>query len=111
MHHCSSDVAHMPQCRLPAPQAGMLGEMELFAARSQSTAESWASEREAAFTETLDAQLRRHRPRAGRVEEEVRAQRSVELMAQRRKTEGHMARQSKAVKQQQVHGMFGCKLS
>jgi hypothetical protein len=38
------------------------------------------------------------RPRAGRIEEETRLARSVELVAQRRKIEGHLRAQSKAVK-------------
>ena len=81
---------------------GLLEEMESHANRTAGAAEVWASEQEDAFTEALDGQLRSHRPRAGRVEEEVRATRSVELVAQRRKMEGHMRLQSKAVKQQQV---------
>lgn len=83
-------------------QVGMLSEMEQFAARTHTTAESWSSERESNFTERLDGQLRSHRPRAGRIEEEVRASRSVELTAQRRRVEGHMRSQSKAVHQQEV---------
>lgn len=42
------------------------------------------------------------RPRAGRIEEEVRLQRSVELVGQRRRVELHLKAQSKAVKAQAV---------
>ncbi len=41
-------------------------------------------------------------PRAGRIEEEVRMARSVELVAQRRRVELHLKAQSKAVKAQAV---------
>lgn len=40
------------------------------------------------------------RPRAGRIEEETRLARSVELVAQRRRVEGHLRAQSRAVKAQ-----------
>jgi hypothetical protein len=76
--------------------------MEEQASRSQGAAESWSAEQEEAATETLDGQLRRHRPRAGQLSEDVRTRRSTELVGQRRQVEGHMRRQSKAVKQQQV---------
>lgn len=52
--------------------------------------------------EALDARLRAHRPRAGRVEEGDRAARADELVSQRRRAERHMAEQSKAVKRQRV---------
>ena len=38
------------------------------------------------------------RPRAGRIEEETRLARSVELISQRRKVENHLRLQSRAVK-------------
>jgi hypothetical protein len=44
------------------------------------------------------------RPRAGRIEEETRLARSVELVAQRRKIEGHLRAQSKAVKVRKLTG-------
>ena len=40
------------------------------------------------------------RPRAGRIEEETRLARSVELVAQRRRIENHLRAQSRAVKAQ-----------
>jgi hypothetical protein len=103
-------LSHNPGCLLVFthallalwPQVELLEEMESHSNRTMGAAEVWASEQEDAFTEALDGQLRSHRPRAGRVEEEVRATRSVELLAQRRIMEGHMRLQSKAVKQQQV---------
>jgi len=52
-------------------QVAMLQEAETFAARCQGGAESWAEQMETLLTEELDARLRAHRPRAGRIEEEV----------------------------------------
>jgi hypothetical protein len=61
---------------LPQParywQASLLLEADSFAAWVQGGAESWAEEMEALLTEELDGRLRAHRPRAGRIEEEVR---------------------------------------
>jgi hypothetical protein len=53
-------------------QASLLLEADSFAARVKGGAESWAEEMEALLTEELDGRLRAHRPRAGRIEEEVR---------------------------------------
>ena len=50
----------------------MLKDMLEFSARVLDTATDWAETREATLTEELDAHLRAHRPRAGRIEE-VRA--------------------------------------
>lgn len=54
-------------------QASLLLEAESFAGRVQSSAESWAEQMETLLTEELDGRLRAHRPRAGRIEEEVRS--------------------------------------
>jgi hypothetical protein len=51
---------------------------------------------EAALAEALDAQLRAHRPRAGRVEEEGRAARADELVSQRRRLQSHLADHERA---------------
>ena len=49
----------------------MLQEAESFAGRCQGGAESWAEQMEVLLTEELDGRLRAHRPRAGKLEEEV----------------------------------------
>lgn len=54
-------------------QASMLLEAESFAGRVQGGAESWAEQMEVLLTEELDGRIRAHRPRAGRIEEEVGA--------------------------------------
>lgn len=77
-------------------------EMVLNAARAADAVEGWAEERETKLTEELDAHLRAHRPRAGRVEEDTRLARSVGLVAQRRRVEGHLRAQSKDVHAQAV---------
>jgi hypothetical protein len=51
----------------------MLLEAEAFAGRVQGGAESWAEQMEVLLTEELDGRIRAHRPRAGRIEEEVGA--------------------------------------
>ena len=81
-------------------QMGVLREMQDFALLTHDKSSDWADQRESALTEELEAHLRDHRPRAGRIEEETRLGRSVELVAQRRKAEGHFREQSKAVKAQ-----------
>lgn len=53
-------------------QVSLVSEMEMFAARCQGSAEAWAEQLEGVATEELDGRLRAHRPRAGRIEEEVR---------------------------------------
>ena len=54
-------------------QVGMLRDMLEFSTRVLDTATDWAETREATLTEELDAYLRAHRPRAGRIEEVGRA--------------------------------------
>ncbi|KAL6762773.1 hypothetical protein V8C86DRAFT_3130507 [Haematococcus lacustris] len=147
--HCADLVLPQGAIRqvLEGVQVGLLREAVEFSARASSTAQSWAEEREAALTEELDAHLRAHRqggagggrggrggqggagggkeegeggePRAGRIEEETRMARSVELVAQRRRVEGHLRLQGKAVKaqaaqaeewQSQVEGEVGAKV-
>lgn len=49
----------------------MLQEAESFAGRCQGRVEAWAEQMETLLTEELDGRLRAHRPRAGRLEEEV----------------------------------------
>eukprot|EP00775_Hariotina_reticulata_P013720 gene13720-13842_t len=78
----------------------LLAEMEESRARSQGSAEAWSQQVETVITQELDSRLRAHRPRAGRLEEEVRASRSSELVGQRRCVQQHMQSQSTAVKQQ-----------
>ncbi|KAF6266701.1 hypothetical protein COO60DRAFT_9929 [Scenedesmus sp. NREL 46B-D3] len=95
--HVANDAV---EASLQQLQVSLLRDMESFGSRSVGTAETWAESVEGMLTEELDGRLRAHRPRAGRIEEEVRAARSFELLAQRRRVEAHMARQSKAVKQQ-----------
>jgi hypothetical protein len=46
--------------------------MESFGSRSTGAADAWAESVEGMLTEELDGRLRAHRPRAGRIEEEVR---------------------------------------
>jgi hypothetical protein len=53
-------------------QGSLLCEMEESRARSQGAVEAWAQQVEAVITQELDGRLRAHRPRAGRLEEEVR---------------------------------------
>ncbi|KAG1660824.1 hypothetical protein FOA52_010249 [Chlamydomonas sp. UWO 241] len=81
-------------------QVGMLKDMCEFSNRVTSAAFDWAQGRETGLTEELDARLRSHRPRAGRIEEETRLSRSVELVAQRRRVETHMRAHGKAVQAQ-----------
>jgi hypothetical protein len=52
-------------------QASLLLEAESFAGRIQGGAESWSEQMETLLTEELDGRLRAHRPRGGRIEEEV----------------------------------------
>jgi hypothetical protein len=53
-------------------QVALLSEMESFGSRSTGTADTWAESIEGMLTEELDGRLRAHRPRAGRIVEEVR---------------------------------------
>eukprot|EP00798_Chlamydomonas_sp_ICE-L_P002710 gene2710-12580_t len=85
---------------LKSLRIGMLKDMVEFAERTVTTATEWSSNREVSLTEELSAHLRSHRPRAGRIEEDIRLLRSVELVAQRRRVENHMRAQSRAVKAQ-----------
>lgn len=55
-------------------QTLLLLEAESFGGRVQGGAESWAEQMETLLTEELDGRLRAHRPRAGRIEEEVSSQ-------------------------------------
>ena len=50
--------------------------------------------------DALDLPIFPIRPRAGRIEEETRLGRSVELVAQRRRAENHLRAQSQAVRSQ-----------
>eukprot|EP00879_Flechtneria_rotunda_P019320 GHRR01020292.1.p1 GENE.GHRR01020292.1~~GHRR01020292.1.p1 ORF type:complete len:636 (+),score=277.52 GHRR01020292.1:2203-4110(+) len=59
------------QCSLQQIQVALLSDRETFAARNQGAAESWSEQVEHMLTEELDNHLRSHRPRAGRIEEEV----------------------------------------
>lgn len=68
---CPAADANMRACVLL--QASLLLEAESFAGRVQGSAESWAEQMETLLTEELDGRLRAHRPRAGRIEEEVRS--------------------------------------
>jgi hypothetical protein len=52
-------------------QVALLSEMASFGSRSTGTADTWAESVEGMLTEELDGRLRAHRPRAGRIEEEV----------------------------------------
>lgn len=45
--------------------------MESYSGRVQGSADTWAESVEDMLTEELDSRLRAHRPRAGRIEEEV----------------------------------------
>lgn len=64
--------------------------------------EEFAESKETAFTEELDGSLRRHRPRAGQLEEVTRQSRSVELLGQKRRMEAHLRAMSRSVKEQQA---------
>ncbi|DBB04647.1 TPA: hypothetical protein ACH3X1_012711 [Trebouxia sp. C0004] len=87
-------------------QMQFLEDMVTFCEEAESSGRSWAGEEEVAATEELEARLRSHRPRAGRVEEEVRQARAVELIAQKRLLDLHMRSQGKALgmQQQEVAG-------
>ncbi|KAK9817997.1 hypothetical protein WJX72_005556 [[Myrmecia] bisecta] len=87
---------------LSAIRLAFLEEMDAFAEATCQDAASWANDQEVAETEALDARLRSHRPRAGRVEEETRQARAVELIAQRRKVDIHMRSQAKAIAAQEA---------
>jgi hypothetical protein len=59
-------------CRPAFAQEPLLRHALELARRSEGAAEAWAAELAAGLTAELDQRLRGHRPRAGRVEEEVR---------------------------------------
>lgn len=60
----------------------------------------WSHASKISFTEELDSSLRAHRPRAGRIQEEARQRRSVQLMGQRRQVDIFVRAQLKAVQAQ-----------
>ena len=65
-------------------QATSLGHLVASSHVAESHAQEWADRAVLDYTEELDERLRRHRPRAGRIEEGVRLQRAGQLVAQRR---------------------------
>ncbi|CAG9465396.1 unnamed protein product [Pedinophyceae sp. YPF-701] len=67
-----------------------LGDMCQFTAEVNSEVAAWARKQAEDLTEELDELLRSHRPRAGLIEEDVRQQRSVKLLAQKRSVDAHL---------------------
>ena len=59
---------------------------------------SWSTKQEEHLTDELDSRLRSHRPRAGRIEEEDREFRSVELAGQSRRFDRHLRKAVHALK-------------
>lgn len=71
-------------------QEALISEFESYNEETSKSVQVWAEEQELQLTESLDQNLRRLRPRAGRIEEEIRQIRSVELMGQKRKVDAHL---------------------
>ena len=63
----------------------MLGNLEEIVEDTSKSTQDWATDLEETLTDELDENLRSHRPRAGRIEEEDREHRSVELASQKRR--------------------------
>ena len=82
-------------------RGAMLDDLELITMESEQFTSMWSTEQEEILTEELDENLRSHRPRAGRIEEEDREHRSVELAAQKRKFDRHMRAINQFIKLEQ----------
>jgi hypothetical protein len=83
-----------------ATQCALLLEARDACLRASGAAETWSDSVQAALTQELDCRLRWHRPRAGRIEEEARSARSVELLAQQRRVDAQAALQARWVREQ-----------
>ena len=80
--------------------ASLLHDMLDFEASATEASVAWAAQSKVAFTEALDAALRRHRPRSGQNEEGRRRERSVQLQGQKRQVAALVAAQTAAVNSQ-----------
>eukprot|EP00232_Nephroselmis_pyriformis_P010039 CAMPEP_0182902436 /NCGR_PEP_ID=MMETSP0034_2-20130328/30461_1 /TAXON_ID=156128 /ORGANISM="Nephroselmis pyriformis, Strain CCMP717" /LENGTH=1432 /DNA_ID=CAMNT_0025037103 /DNA_START=83 /DNA_END=4378 /DNA_ORIENTATION=- len=87
---------------LEEAQRTLLDEKEAAAQVVEERTATWAQNKEENLTAELDTSLRRHRPRAGRIEEEVRLSRSIELVEQERRHNRHMRSLARAFKGQQA---------
>jgi len=74
---------------LHSTQVSMLGNLEEIVEDTSKSTQDWATDLEETLTDELDENLRSHRPRAGRIEEEDREHRSVELASQKRRFDRH----------------------
>jgi len=74
---------------LHSTQVSMLGNLEEIVEDTTKSTQDWATDLEETLTDELDENLRSHRPRAGRIEEEDREHRSVELASQKRRFDRH----------------------
>lgn len=85
---------------LDALAAAILAETGASAEAAAAAAAEWAQQTRAMLTETLDGQLRAHRPRLGMISETARRARSIELLEQRRRLDTFVAAQTQAVNKQ-----------
>ena len=74
---------------LHSTQVAMLANLEEIVEDTSKSTQDWAIDLEESLTDELDENLRSHRPRAGRIEEEDRERRSVELASQKRRFDRH----------------------
>ena len=81
-------------------QVEMLAHIVVYSSDKMAAIRSWATMQEEHLTDELDSRLRSHRPRAGRIEEEDREFRSVELAGQRRRFDRHLRKAVHALKRQ-----------
>ena len=86
---------------LEAMRGAALEHMEAQAALAHTRAARWEKAKEEAITNELDQRLRDHRPRAGIVEEDVRAGRFSELVAQQRTFERYVRRARRDVRRRE----------
>ena len=83
---------------LHSTQVAMLSNLEEIVEDTSKSTQDWAIDLEESLTDELDENLRSHRPRAGRIEEEDREHRSVELASQKRRFDRHMRALAQHVK-------------
>lgn len=79
-------------------QKEILHHIDVSTNDSMTLISSWSTKQEEHLTDELDSRLRSHRPRAGRIEEEDREFRSVELAGQRRRFDRHLRKAVHAIK-------------
>ncbi|QDZ22858.1 DUF4455 domain-containing protein [Chloropicon primus] len=79
-------------------QKEILHHIEVSTRENMTLISTWSTRQEEHLTDELDSRLRSHRPRAGRIEEEDREFRSVELAGQRRRFDRHLRKAVHALK-------------